>query len=409
MAVERAKNLVLITARFPYGIASETFLENEFPILAEDFEQIYILPRAKDGDVGCRELPENVIVSDVLVDTWKREEWNHSIVSICKAWFVFLYCLLLERDSIYLKQRAFFVPKIIQELTIEGILKDFIKERGLSKPIVYTYWMYGWNLAVARLRIKGLISKAVTRCHGFDTYDERWNLGVVPFRRYVAKYFDKIYPACDAGSLYLKKKIPKAWHYKVQTSHLGVMAQVNYQPDKIDVPVLVSCSSIIPLKRVEKIVEVLQYINTPLHWVHFGDGEGMDNLKSVAAALPSNVSHELKGAVPNSTIIDYYKENSVDCFLSLTSTEGGVPVSMMESISFGVPVVACAVGGVPELVTNETGVLLNPEENIKEWAVQLKMVLDGEVIFDTEKIRKFYMNRFNAEKNYHIFCNELRS
>ena len=60
------KKLVLITAHFPYG-TSETFLESELPILAENFEQIEILTFSKKGNK--REIPKNCFVSEIKLIT----------------------------------------------------------------------------------------------------------------------------------------------------------------------------------------------------------------------------------------------------------------------------------------------------------------------------------------------------
>ena len=54
----------------------------------------------------------------------------------------------------------------------------------------------------------------------------------------------------------------------------------------------------------------------------------------------------------------------VDLFLNVSEYEG-VPVSVMEAQSFGIPVIATAVGGTPEIVNEENGFLLpeNPSQD----------------------------------------------
>ncbi|NJK95527.1 MAG: glycosyltransferase [Bacteroidales bacterium] len=44
-----------------------------------------------------------------------------------------------------------------------------------------------------------------------------------------------------------------------------------------------------------------------------------------------------------------------------TSLSEGVPVSVMEALSFGLPVIATDVGGTGELINDEVGMLINPE------------------------------------------------
>jgi len=50
---------------------------------------------------------------------------------------------------------------------------------------------------------------------------------------------------------------------------------------------------------------------------------------------------------------------------------------MMEAISFGVPVVAVGVNGVPEIVTPQTGVLMDEHTTLDEMARGLASVLHG--------------------------------
>lgn len=53
-----------------------------------------------------------------------------------------------------------------------------------------------------------------------------------------------------------------------------------------------------------------------------------------------------------------YSEHPVDVFINLSTNEG-VPVSIMEAISFDIPIVATDVGGTSEIVTDETGILVS--------------------------------------------------
>ena len=60
-------------------------------------------------------------------------------------------------------------------------------------------------------------------------------------------------------------------------------------------------------------------------------------------------------------------------FINLSSSEG-IPVSIMEAQSFGIPVIATNVGGSGEIVVSETGVLV--DENRTEASVLLSLNKD---------------------------------
>ena len=61
---------------------------------------------------------------------------------------------------------------------------------------------------------------------------------------------------------------------------------------------------------------------------------------------------------------------AADVFL-LTSVSEGIPVTVLEAMAAGVPVVATAVGGLPELVTNEESGLLAPAVDAASLAAAL--------------------------------------
>ena len=78
----------------------------------------------------------------------------------------------------------------------------------------------------------------------------------------------------------------------------------------------------------------------------------------------------------------------------------------MEAISFGIPVTGCKIGGVPEIVVEETGFLL--EKDFDPAVVAGKIRNYHQLDFETklnfrEGVKKFWVNNFNAKKNYGEF------
>ena len=73
----------------------------------------------------------------------------------------------------------------------------------------------------------------------------------------------------------------------------------------------------------------------------------------------------------------------------------------MEAISFGIPVLGTNVFGTPELVTNETGALVDLEDSAQCVAEKIANLLKSEM--SREEIRNFQRDYFSAEKNYSEF------
>ena len=73
--------------------------------------------------------------------------------------------------------------------------------------------------------------------------------------------------------------------------------------------------------------------------------------------FPPNVVANFHGRVDNVQVRSFYRDTFVNVFVNTSSSEG-VPVSIMEAQSAGIPVIATAVCGTPELVNENDGLLL---------------------------------------------------
>ena len=209
------------------------------------------------------------------------------------------------------------------------------------------------------------INHFVFRCGGFDIWDERHEGNYLPFRNVVYKYTSGVFPNSEISAVYLRahKKFPE----KIICQYLGTkdLGIAPFEPSNEFT--LVSCSRVIPLKRVHLIFEIIQKLDFRVNWHHFGDGPELDALKAkVKAANPMHNIH-LHGRQPNHAILDFYQSQTVHLFITTSSTEG-LPVSIQEAISFGIPILATNVGGMREVVTEETGFLIEPDFDITEIA-----------------------------------------
>jgi glycosyltransferase involved in cell wall biosynthesis len=88
-----------------------------------------------------------------------------------------------------------------------------------------------------------------------------------------------------------------------------------------------------------------------------GDGPEREQLETEARQLGLASSVEFLGE--RNDIPDLIR--SSDLFVLSTRSEG-LPMSVLEAMAAGLPVVASEVGGIPELVDAETGVLVPPED-----------------------------------------------
>ncbi|KLU66124.1 putative teichuronic acid biosynthesis glycosyltransferase TuaC [Desulfosporosinus acididurans] len=177
---------------------------------------------------------------------------------------------------------------------------------------------------------------------------------------------------------------------------------------------IASCSGVIPIKRVHLIVDALSFWNGGrIEWIHIGGGPDLEELKALAEAKLSKkkkVNYSFKGTLPNKKVQEYYVENPVDLFINVSEAEG-LPVSLMECMSYGIPAIATDVGGSREIITENTGFLLS--KDFKPH--QLTELIEEYAKFSTEQrqeyrrnARIFWNTYFNARNNAKNFLEEIR-
>ena len=173
-----------------------------------------------------------------------------------------------------------------------------------------------------------------------------------------------ILPDSEAGVAHLREKYPKFAH-KVELGRLGVDEHERAAASNDNRLHVVSVSSLLPVKRVHLIAAALQHTERSIKWTHIGGGETLDLVTSELDQVGDNVEVDLKGQVAHEDVLKWFEENPADVFVNVSSSEG-LPVSIMEAFSYGIPAIATAVGGMPEIVTDDCGVLLEadfkPEE-----------------------------------------------
>ena len=104
------------------------------------------------------------------------------------------------------------------------------------------------------------------------------------------------------------------------------------------------------------------------------------------------------GPLPNQEIPDIMRESSIFC---LPSYGEGTPVSIMEAMSCGLPIVATRVGGIPDIVLhNQTGLLVD-KGSIQGLAQAIILLLSkpDEMTRLSQAARMFACEHFDGEKS----------
>lgn len=405
------RKLLLITNGFPFGNSERGFLSTEYRHLQESFE-VYILARIPqppwtqwekiDPDrVSCTEI-STLLPMQVLAQV------RRSCVrtELARA---FRNCgtkQMIKRTSAVLRYSA-------RADTFQNAIENMCVQKQID--LIYTYWCTQATLAAVRVKEKYPQIKVVTRFHGYDLYNERTEELWQPYRREIAQKCDKLIFACQSGQEYFQDH----WQCdgKNLVSYLGC-PRMQLVPRKQDQPFcLVSCSNLISLKRVEYIIDALAVLpnSVQVQWHHFGDGPQRQSLEERAGEKLGelrNIQWKFHGSILNEQINAAYDQLGTELFITTSSTEGGVPVTIQEAFAMGIPAIGTAVGGIPELVVDgHTGYLLpeNPEiSQVSEAILKFAALSSEEKQKMSGNARKMWQEKCDAEKNACRFTQMLK-
>jgi colanic acid/amylovoran biosynthesis glycosyltransferase len=404
--------VILLTTAFPYG-QREVFLETEVRYLARAPLEVCVVPLMTPG--RARPVPAGVIVDESLTPrvggTARRllraaGSPRNALLEIKEAahgWPARGWPRALHRLAIHLDLAALTARRLDRALRARGW------ER---RPfIVYSYWFTGVVFGAIRLKPKYPGMKVVARAHGSDLYAEVYDPPYMPLRRRTLAGIDRVFVVSEHGRSYLLNHAC-APEEKVVVARLGVDDPDSLAAGSTDGVIrVVSCSSCRPVKRLGLLVHSLkacaeQQLRTVFSWTHFGDGPLRPQIERLATeTLPPNVSFRFPGRVENRAVLDHYRDNPVDVFVNVSESEG-VPVSIMEAQSFGIPVVAPAVGGVPEIMSDTIGSLLDADPTPDDVA-QAVWREAHRPMKERAQIQQLWRRKFSAEKNYGDFVRLL--
>lgn len=403
-----SKTLVLITTAFPFG-RGEQFLESEVDILATRFDRIVIVPQKKSGQ--ARSLPENFYVEDGFATLVSNDGALKRVVLAFFYWAKNKKIFSLKAAEI----KSHLIASYYAYRSGQYFYNLFESLRSKENSVVfYSYWFYPVVVGLVDIKQKYKIERLsiVTRAHGSDVYEAVHGISEFPFRRRVINCLTRVFCISENGAEHIRKKYGAK---NVEVSRLGSREPRSVPGSRNAVATIVSCSSINSIKRVSRIFDALNLVakenpRDSIEWVHIGSGPLEESLRLyVQQKAEPNLAVTLKGFMRNDDVHCFYEQNYVDCFINLSTSEG-VPVSIMEAMSYGIPVVATRVGGVPEIVESGAGLLVEVDAALTDVSqAVLNLLRQSQDGVSRAAARRVWMQKYNAAKNYREFANTLAS
>ena len=271
--------------------------------------------------------------------------------------------------------RHFYLPKVGRQFNaslyaagIDQTLQQIYREYPFD--IIFTNWTYPDACAVAKLaprfRVPFVISVSGSDAHLYLTFRIR--------RGQILRMFDAARAVMtrsqDLKDMLLAYGVPAA---KVNVVYNGVDRRRFCSVPRKELRqklgwdtqerVLLYVGRLSPEKGVDDLLRAYaharRYYSVLARLVIVGDGAERSRLKALASQLGLQGDVTWAGWKRPGEVSEYM--NAAD-FLCLPSHNEGVANVVLEAFSCGIPVVATAMGGIPEIMTSATGVLASPKQ-----------------------------------------------
>lgn len=396
-------DLLLLTKVYPYG-TEEAFIENEIPIMSRYYENIFIIAcEVPKDEKTVRTVPNNVRILKITAEKSSRQKLK-DVISSMSLRSNSDYTNEVKKD---LKFKQFLFLRYFEakssRIYKKVIESGFLNELKARDYVLYSYWLF-CTARVGTFIMNTIPAKySFTRAHRYDLYENRNVLNYLPYREMFLERYDNIFPCSLDGENYLRGKYMD-FSEKIKKSYLGTRDHGVSQCGRQSPFKIVSCSRVEPVKRVISLAKAISKMDDcDIQWVHIGSGTEFAELENYVKEHNLNCKCKLLGNMANSDIMKLYKCESFNLFVNVSESEG-VPVAIMEAISFGIPVVATDVGGTSEVVKNGlNGTLISEHFTTEELVQSIRFYIDldnnGYRAY-RECAREIWANNFQAVENY---------
>jgi glycosyltransferase involved in cell wall biosynthesis len=358
------KRIVYITSSFPFG-KSEVWANNELNSLLELGNEIIIIPRTGRG---------KIINKDSI-------KFGSKVIDLPFINFKILIFLLIN---------IFFRPFSFFKLCI-----DIIKQSNNVFDVVKGIFILPKSLYLGKI----LSSREIDHIHSFQTTSTAVMAYIlssslkVPWS-YTIHTSEKFNPRFKRSFLFQSRSaslcravsqrtaedlasfLDPVLSNKIAMVHLGVDIK-GFKNDKIlfNDPLILATPAELTSRKghvyaidAARILIDLGFSN--FKWYFYGSGPLLNILQDTVNDLNLTNHCYFPGNLDHEDLLNKYENNEVDMVVMAsisTSVPEGIPVSLMEAMSYKIPVIATDCGGTKELVDGESGIIVN-QNNSKQIA-----------------------------------------
>jgi colanic acid/amylovoran biosynthesis glycosyltransferase len=365
--------LIYITVTMPFGNAEQFLIPEAFELVRQG--QILIIPRSPLGDLvntdakGLRNVTVVQPLFSVEIISTAVCEFVRNPVKSLRA----LGILLLSRNlKILLKNLAVF-PKSLW-------LSRIARKWGATH--IHAHWATTTaTMALIANQVSG-ISWSFT-VHRGDIYEDNLLAEKVESASFVR---------CISydGKRAVLGLIGEFFEPKITVLHMGVTIDPyrQFAPNKVNEGFVIGVpANLLPVKGHKYLIDACSILKEMMHHPFrcylYGEGPLKQKLANYIDKKGLNDIVKIEGQLPRNKLMELYQTGQIDVVVipSINTEDGqheGIPVSLMEAMAYGIPVVSTNTGAIPELIGDGSGVMIK-EKNAGALAEAIdRLIKDAE-------------------------------
>ena len=351
------KKIVYVTSRFPFG-KSEVWAANEINSLLELGNEVIIIPRTGKGKIINK---DSIKFTSNLIDlpflNWDIFIFLIRIILFNPVQFLkFLIEIIKQSNTIIdfvkgliILPKSLFLTKIFKHIAIDHIhafsatstaLMAFILSSNLKVP--WSYTLHSSSILNSNYKKSFLFySRSASKCRTISqiTANDLSNFIGPSLSKKVAM----VHLGVNIKDLKNKKSITN--------NSFTIVTPAELKEHKGHVYAIEAAKKLIDLGI------------TNFKWFFYGSGPLLNKLQQDVKELSLTNHCYFHGLIDHQQLLNKYENNKVDIVvsssISVLDIFEGIPVSLMEAMSYEIPVIATDCGGTKELVDGESGILVN--------------------------------------------------
>ena len=351
--------IVYVTTTFPYA-EGEAFLIPEIGAITRRGHEVLIVPRSPGGEIvhgDARPLLGTTVAQPLFSRQVARAAWAEVRRDPRRALRPLLLLLKSRNPEVFLKNLAVYAKGLW--------LARIAREWGATH--IHAHWAATVTTIAMVAGEVSAIPWSFT-AHRFDVVEN--NLLPLKARRAAFVRYISQSGLGMAGRLGASGGNARVLHMGVDVPELPTgtaAAESSQQPGR---GVILCPANLLPVKGHKYLIEALaalwqRGIELSL-WIA-GQGELRGPLQRQVELLGLTDAVRFLGQVSHAELLRFYEERKIS-FVVLPSVDlgdgehEGIPVALIEAMSYGVPVVSTETGGIPELLQGGAGLLVPPAD-----------------------------------------------